>query len=330
LRPGIPAEGGNLLWRFFPRRRLGGERVAEVDDVSEEPLRLAVSNIAWSPDEDDAVARVLRAHGVAGVELAPTKWRDDPFDAPRSAIAGLKREWNDRGFEVVSLQSLLFGHPALQLFGSDASRASLASFLCRVLDFAAGVGARAVVFGSPKNRVRGDLALDRAMDLARAFLLDIADHAAECGVAFCVEANPPGYGCDFVTTTAEAVALCRLVNHPAIRINGDLGGMTMSGEDPLHTIEMADGMIGHFHASEPQLAELGAGGASPGGSAHGNAIYEKSDHVRAARGLAAVRYDRWVSIEMRAASAEAGSGENLAAVERAVRLALSAYGSNPG
>ena len=298
--------------------------------MSEAPLHLAVSNIAWSPDEDDDVARVLRAHGVAGVELAPTKWRNDPFDAPAAAIAGLRREWNERGFEVVSLQSLLFGHPELQLFGSEASRASLDAFLRRVLDFAAGVGAHAVVFGSPKNRVRDGLALERATEVARAFLLDIAGHAAERGVAFCVEANPPGYGCDFVTTTAEAVALCRLVDHPAIRINGDLGGMTMSGEDPLRTIEMANGMIGHFHASEPQLAELGAGDAGRGSSAHDGATYEKSDHTRAARGLAAIRYDRWVSIEMRAASGASGNGENIAAVERAVRAARSAYGSNPG
>jgi hypothetical protein len=49
--------------------------------------RLAISNIAWDPSEDDAVAAVLHRHGVTGVEIAPTKWRDRPLDAPPEDIA---------------------------------------------------------------------------------------------------------------------------------------------------------------------------------------------------------------------------------------------------
>ncbi|HEY4129197.1 MAG TPA: hypothetical protein VGM50_01170, partial [Gemmatimonadaceae bacterium] len=45
-------------------------------------LKLAVSSIAWAPEEDPAIATLLRARGVQGVELAPTKWRTDPFHAP--------------------------------------------------------------------------------------------------------------------------------------------------------------------------------------------------------------------------------------------------------
>jgi D-psicose/D-tagatose/L-ribulose 3-epimerase len=270
-------------------------------------LKLAVSNIAWAPEDDAEIAKVLRAHGVQGVELAPTKWRDSPFDAPSKDIAELRRVWEDRGFKVVSLQSLLFGRPDLQLFGSDTSRAELSTFLQRVLDFAHAVGAGAVVFGSPKNRLRGDMSIVDATAIAELFLRELGDHAHERGVAFCVEANPPGYGCDFITTTAEAVELVRRVNHPGICVNADLGGMTMAGEDPLASIESARGLIGHFHASEPNLAEIGAA----------------SDHVRAAQGLAQLSYDRWVSIEMRAAA----DGNDVAAVECAVQAVQRAYGS---
>ena len=146
-----------------------------------------------------------------------------------------------------------------------------------------------------------------AMQIAESLLHELGDHARDAGVAFCVEANPPGYGCDFVTTTAEAVELVRRVNHPGIRVNGDLGGMTMASEDALASIESARGMLGHFHASEPDLAEIGAA----------------SDHARAAAGLATIGYDRWVSIEMRAAA----DGDNVAAVARAVARVQKAYGS---
>ncbi|HEY4130882.1 MAG TPA: sugar phosphate isomerase/epimerase family protein, partial [Gemmatimonadaceae bacterium] len=267
----------------------------------------AVSSIAWAPEEDPAIATLLRARGVQGVELAPTKWRTDPFHAPAKDVAALRRWWEDRGFSIVSLQSLLFEHPELQLFGSDASRSALASFLKDVLDFAHAVGAGAVVFGSPKNRLRGALSNVEAMAIAESFLRALGDYARDSGVAFCVEANPPGYGCDFVTTTAEAVELVRRVNHPGICVNGDLGGMTMAGEDPRSSIEAARGLIGHFHASEPNLAEIVA----------------VSDHARAAEGLATIGYDRWVSIEMRAVA----DGNHIAAVDRAVQRVQRAYGS---
>lgn len=268
-------------------------------------MKLAVSNIAWNADEDDAIADVLRREGVRGIELAPTKWRSDAFEASSADVRALRAAWSDRGFEIVSLQSLLFGRPELQLFGDSATRRTLIDLLRRTLDFASAVGAGAVVFGSPKNRVRGELSMSDAMRIAADTLRELGPYASERGVRFCVEANPPGYGCDFITTTADAVDLCRLVNHPAIMVNGDLGGMTMAGEDPRASIELAGGRLGHFHASEPNLAELGA----------------QADHARAADGLRAIGYERWVSIEMRSAA----GGNNIVAVERAVRRAKDAY-----
>src|SRR6185312_10786658 len=98
-----------------------------------------------------------------------------------------------------SLQSLLFGRLDLQLFGDESSRTQLAEYMRRVIDFAHAVGARALVFGSPKNRTRGELPMPQAMSIATDFFASLADHARERGALICIEANPPGYGCDFVT-----------------------------------------------------------------------------------------------------------------------------------
>jgi sugar phosphate isomerase/epimerase len=269
---------------------------------------IAVSNIAWEPGEDAAVAAVLQRAGIGGVEVAPTKWKEHPTEATRDEIAAYRRSWEDRGLRIVSLQALLFGRPELQLFGDAASRAELASYLRRIIDLAADLGAHALVFGSPKNRRRGDTALADAIALASDFFRDAAAHAHDRGTVLCLEANPAEYGCDFITTTSEAVALCRAVNHPGFRVNADLGGMTLSGEDPLRALELAGPLVAHFHASEPQLAELGA----------------SADHGRAALGLNAIAYAGWVSVEMRAA----GAGGNVDAVERAVRTATRAYGES--
>jgi sugar phosphate isomerase/epimerase len=271
-------------------------------------VRLAVSNIAWEPHEDDAVAEVLCREGVTGVEIAPTKWRGQPFDATADEIGEYRRSWEDRGLRIVSLQSLLFGRPDLQLFGTAGVRAALADYLRRVIDCGALLGAHALVFGSPKNRVRGSLDLNEANAVAADFFRELGEHAFAHHVAVCIEANPPEYGCDFVTTTAEAVALCAMVDHPGVRLNADLGGMTLAGDDPGTTIRSAREFVAHVHASEPHLAELGA----------------SADHNAAATALREISYDGWVSVEMRAAARD-----NASVVERAVRAARAAYFARP-
>ncbi|HTI63759.1 MAG TPA: sugar phosphate isomerase/epimerase family protein [Gemmatimonadaceae bacterium] len=268
-------------------------------------MKLAVSNIAWRPAEDIAIAALLRREGIGAVELAPTAWRERPLDAAQADVLALRRWWQDHGIAIVSLQSLLFGRPELQLFGSDSTRAAMLDHLRRTVDFAALLGARALVFGSPRNRRRGSMPLHDALSRAADFLHAVGEYAHDRGVALCIEANPPAYGCDFITTTAEAVDLCRTIAHPGVRVNGDLGGMTLSQEEIAQSISLAVPLLGHFHASEPHLVETGS----------------EADHARAGAALRAAGYGEWVSIEMRAAE----EGENAAAVARALRRAKADY-----
>jgi len=271
--------------------------------------RLAVSNIAWEASDDDRIADVLRREGVGGVEIAPTKWREHPLEASHAEIAAYRRAWQDRGLPIVSIQSLLFGRPDLQLFADEDRRSDMLDYLRRIIELGGEFGAQALVFGSPKNRRRASLSMEEACAIARDFFRTVGEYAHDHGVVFCVEANPPAYGCDFITTTAEAVDLCLLVGHPAIRVNADLGGMALSGEEVQATLRDAAPFIGHFHASEPNLERIGT----------------SADHRAAASALDAINYKGWVSIEMRLVEG-ASADETLAAVEGAVRHTKEAYG----
>jgi D-psicose/D-tagatose/L-ribulose 3-epimerase len=271
-------------------------------------VKLAVSNIAWDPSADAAAAALLLREGARGVEIAPTKWRDAPFEAPAADVSALRRGWEERGLPIVALQSLLFGRPDLQLFGTESERAALLDHLRKAADFAAAVGARSLVFGSPKNRMRRGKSMREAMTIACDSFRALASHAREREVVFCIEANPPDYGCDFITRTSEAAELCRLVDDPALRVNADLGGMILAGEDPADAVANAGSLVGHVHASEPQLAELSSSAA----------------HERAGSALAERNYGGWISIEMRTPPAT----EQMPALARAIRLATAAYGRN--
>ena len=258
---------------------------------------LAVSNIAWDARDDDAITTVLRRHGVAAIEVAPTKKWERPLEAAKSEVVAYRREWEARGFKIVALQSLLYGRADLQLFGDGDG---LRKYLIGIIRLGETLGARALVFGSPKNRIRGTMPFHDAVSRAADFFRAIAPIAEEAGATLCFEPNPPEYGCDFVTTIHEAVSLARFVDHPGFCVQGDLGELTYESHGTRHVgevIKRAAPYIGHFHVSEPELAEIGTGDADVAG---------------ALRGLAGSSYAGPVSIEMKQSA--------LDGVERAVKL----------
>lgn len=267
--------------------------------------RLAASNIAWEPIEDDAVAAVLESHGFTGVEIAPTKRWESPIEASRKDIAAYRAEWAKRGLTIVAMQALLFGRSDLQLFGSSVVRRALREYMTGLIEMAHGLGAQALVFGSPKNRKRGKMPMAEANEIACEFFRELGALAVSRDCVICIEPNPPSYDCDFVNTTAEAVALCEAIGSRGVKVNGDGGAMAMLNEDPTTIIEHAPGWFGHFHASEPQLAEVSDG------------PFQRA----AAAALHTANYTGWVSLEMRAAT----SGSRVEAVARAAERMAGIY-----
>ena len=268
-------------------------------------MRLAISNIAWPVEEDESIARLLQEQGVEGIEIAPTKWWPQPLAATPSEIADRRRFWESRGVAIIAAQALLFGKSDFQLFGTAAVQQEMQDYLKGIIDLCASLGAKPLVFGSPKNRRRGDLSLDKANAAAREFFLPLADHAAKRGACISMEANPPYYSADYVTTVADAIELVRSVNHPGFRLQIDTACMGYVGDESgTLTAEVAP-LIAHFHASEPNLAELGTGGVP---------------HQQFADTLAQIGYDGWISIEMRAAEPF-----SIDAIDRAIAVAKRTY-----
>src|SRR5262249_10878834 len=117
--------------------------------------RFAFSNIAWRPHDDPAIFALLRAHGVTGIEVAPTVvWPTWPAMNAADA-ADYRRFLSDQGFEVPALQALLYGCPQARLF-DDHDGAPLLEHLALVAQIAEALGARVGVLGAPSQRDRGD------------------------------------------------------------------------------------------------------------------------------------------------------------------------------
>jgi D-psicose/D-tagatose/L-ribulose 3-epimerase len=275
-------------------------------------MKLAVSNIAWPQELDADVASLLFRSDVRGIEVAPTKVHPRPLEATPDDLLRYREFWESRGIEIVAMQALLFGAPPFRVFGSDTDRRDLLDYLTGIYRMAAGLGATALVFGSPKNRQRGDLSLDQARDIAIPFFREAGLRAADVGVWLCLEHNPAAYACDFITTSTQARDLVLAVDTPGFGLHLDTGGLIVENE-PCEVLldPAAKPWWRHFHVSDPHLAPLGQ---------------EPGRHPEFGQAIRASGYDGWVSLEMKTLPV----GRELELLCEAVRFAKQSYFASIG
>jgi sugar phosphate isomerase/epimerase len=204
------------------------------------------------------------------------------------------------------MQALLFGTTGLNVFGSAESQSALLTHLAAICRIGAGLGATRVVFGSPKNRDRSGLNDQEALDIAIPFFRQLGDIAQAAGVIICLEPNPTCYGANFMTSSAETAQVVKCVAHPAIQMQLDTGALTINRENALVVLHDCAALIGHVHASEPDLLPLGDGG---------------TEHEQMATALSQYLPTHVVSIEMVATKDES----HVVSIERALQVATQHY-----
>lgn len=267
-------------------------------------MKLAVSNIAWAAADDESAYRLMAERGISGLEIAPTRIWSEPDRVTGVAASAFKNHLSLFGLSVVAFQAIFFGQPDLTIFDAQVREKTL-DYLKKQCDLAAELGAKALVFGSPKNRLRGDLSPGTAFKIALDFFAELGRHADRRGVHVCLEPNPPAYGADFLTTVEETGRLVAAVDLKGIRLHFDTGGMHLSGEDAAGMIQRYARLAVHFHASEPYLQSFAA---------------PVAEHAASAAALRQVGFSGFVSIEMRAMA------DGLNSVSQAIDFISRIYG----
>lgn len=253
-------------------------------------MRLALSNIAWTEEQDQAVYELMQRYGYTGLEIAPTRvFPQDPYDKLEEAEHWSQQLKQDYGFSVPSMQSIWFGRQE-KLFGTEEERTALLEYTKKAIDFAAAVECRNLVFGCPRNRFLPEGASPQiAVDFFRA----LGAYAVSKGTVIGLEANPPIYHTNFINDTRLALALIEEVGSDGFRLNLDVGTMVENNEDAAELIGKT-GLINHVHISEPGLVP----------------VKERELHRELLKLLRSGGYDGFVSIEM-------GKTEELSALEYA-------------
>lgn len=220
-------------------------------------MEVSISNIAWDPTQDKAVAALLHQYDVNYIDIAPSKYFPQINLATEKDILSVKQFWKKQGIALLGMQSLLFGTKNLNIFAEKEIQEAMLKHLKNVCHIANLLGVEKLVFGSPKNRDRNGLTDQEAEEKAYEFFNKLGNIALAENVIICLEPNPICYGANFMTTSEETWQMVKKINHKSIKMQLDTGAISINEEDILQLLSFAKNEIGHIHLSEPQLVPVG-------------------------------------------------------------------------
>ena len=222
-------------------------------------MRISISNIAWDVSEDEKIINLLQEFNIDAIDIVPGKYFQKPEITTDKEINKVKNWWSKNGIEIVGMQALLFNKNEMNIFGTEESRSTMLEYLKRVCHIGNILGAKRIVFGSPKNRDRAGLNDIETENIAIDFFNRLGDIANEENVVICLEPCPAHYGCNFMNTSFETAKIVTKILHPAIKMQLDSGSICTNAEDVSEILSKYSNHIGHIHASEPDLVPLGDG-----------------------------------------------------------------------
>ena len=282
-------------------------------------MRLGLTNLAWDPSRDEAVAGLLARLGVDAIDVAPSKYFADVSAVREAEVRRVRDWWADRGIEITGMQSLLYGTQGLNLFGPPDVQQRMLAYLAAVCRVGAWLGA------TPAKRNRAGLTDAEAWTRALEFFGRLAEVAADAGVTICLEGVHPHYGANFMTDTASSLHMARTLNHPSVGIVLDTAVVQLNGEDIEALLAEGAAWVRHIHASEKDLVPLGqsAGARQPGvqpGVPPGH-VPEAVDHAPMAAAIRRWVPDRVVCVEILAR----GNDLHFANIEQSLAFARRHY-----
>lgn len=248
-------------------------------------FRYAICNETFADWSQERIFAFAAECGYQGVEIAPFTLAQYVTDIPAARRAELCRQAKEAGVEIVGLHWLLAKTEGLYLTSPDAAvRQKTTEYLKELARFCADLGAKTMIFGSPKQRnVLPGVSRDEAMRYAAEVFQGVVPTLRDAGVRIGLEPLAPAET-NFMANAAEAVELARRIDAPEVKIILDCkamaGGETVSIPETVR--KYRDWFI-HFHANDPNLQGPGFG---------------QLDFVPIFAALRDVHYAGWVSVEV--------------------------------
>lgn len=226
------------------------------------PFTLALCNEVLRELPFDAQCALAASLGYDALEVAPFTLSDDPRKLTSQELSRYRRQAQDAGVRISSLHWLLTAPSGLSITTSDkAVRTKTLEVMHALVDACAALGGTVLVHGSPQQRRLS--AEDPFGDAERgrgAFAL-IAAAAEAAGVIYCIEPLSTQETA-FINTVAEAEAIVKHVESPALKTMLDTRAARLAESDSAETVlahGLKAGTVAHVHINDSSKVGPGQG-----------------------------------------------------------------------
>lgn len=247
-------------------------------------MKFAICNETFQDWPFEKAFAFARECGYTGIEIAPFTINKDVRQITAEQRAGVRRQAEAAGLEMVGLHWLLAMTEGLYLTTpDDAVRKATGEYLSELARLCRDLGGGVLVLGSPlqRNLLEG-VTHDEGMRLAADTIQRALPALEECDVTLCIEPLGPEEG-DFLNRTEQGVELIEMVGSPNCRLHLDVKAMSSESKPIAQIIRDNASLLTHFHANDPNRQGPGMGDVPF------DPIFEA---------LGEIDYRGWVSVEV--------------------------------
>lgn len=210
-------------------------------------MKLSISSLAWLPEETSEVYDLLLEHQIDCIDTVPLHIVKSLLE-PQVVF---ECAWSKRSISVVGMQSLFYEIGDTKFFENEDSVNKATYYFKNVASLAEKIGAKYLVFGSPKQRCLDGSEIQA--NRAKSFFERVSQICKEYRTILCIEPNSSEYGTNFLTSTDDTAEFIRSMSLENVMMNFDTGCDLMNGVNPVESFKKHCDIIGHIHLSSPNL-----------------------------------------------------------------------------
>lgn len=139
-----------------------------------------------------------------------------------------------------------FYPPSMKVVGPDIDKEAINNYIQTALFRASLLGVRMITVGSSKSRMAPEgFPVAKAKEQFAGQLRRMGELAEASGITIAIEPIRPS-STNFINTIAQAVEVCRMADHPSVKVMADYYQMYGTG-DPVSEISRYGKLICHLH-----------------------------------------------------------------------------------
>lgn len=200
----------------------------------------------------DSFLYVLKKNGIKYIELPVSKILPD-YEIDKKKIQLFLNKITKYNIKISSIQAIFFKKKLNVLKENDHEETI--KHLNKIILISKLLKTKNIIFGSPRNRIKGAISNKKAFKIFSNLLSKIQTKLVKNNITFCIEPNSKYYGCDFILNSSQAL---KFINFSKIRnlgINFDTGNALLEN-DKKKILKKNQKYFKNFQISEKNLQGL--------------------------------------------------------------------------